>query len=167
MPGDWYTEIIPSMFGKKHRFTLDEFFILEVFLAAAAFGLLCGVLFVMISTSQVSVPAVFAPAPTVETDDEYHAAAKDVMAPFFAQAITMKSSDIAVADPTMRELAKKTQDRLLRLDHIPKSEQTTHLSCVLLLGQWLRALDGSVVDALVVHDKTVALLKENPWLQDN
>lgn len=149
-----------SMLAKKFSFRSDEFLVLEVFLAVVAFGLFAGALFIVISATTPPAPTV--PVVLAESEEEYRTAAKEVLDPFFSQVSHMTAAGVRAAAPEMRDLVQKTQDRLLRMERIPKESQATHLSYVLLLGQWIRVLDNAGVGADAVVTKTAEVLKENP-----
>ncbi len=135
-----------------------------MFLAVVVFGLFAGMLFIAISATTPSPRTE--PVVLAESEEEYRAAAKEVLAPFISQASNMTTKDVASAAPEMRDLVQKTQDRLLRMERIPKESRAAHLSFVLLLGQWLRVLDDAGVGAKSVIAKTADVIKEHSWVQD-
>ncbi len=157
---DCYTSI--AMLGKKFDFLSEKFLAVAVFFAVIVLGAIVGLTYIAITKAKSpvhSAPIVFA-----ETEEEYHAAAKEVMMPFFLQAEKMTAADVRAVAPEMRELVQKTQDRLLRMERIPKEAQSAHLSFVLLLGSWLRALDGGGAGADALITKTAEIRNEQSWV---
>jgi len=144
---------------KKHKL-INEFAVLGVFCLAVIVGVLYGVLNLRVlpSANEPAAEAVKAP-----TEADYRAAAGSVMAPFLDQAQKLDERAFAAADPTFVDLVSKTQERLLRI-RVPGPDKDVHLSCVLLLEQWRRALSGSASDQKLVLANTRDLLGANPWL---
>ena len=157
---DCYTSI--DMLGKKFDFLSEKFLAVAVFFAVIVFGIIAGLTYIVIT--KATSPAHFAPIVFAETEEEYHAAAKEVMRPFFSQAEKMTAADVRAAAPEMRELVQKTQDRLLRMERIPKEAQVAHLSFVLLLGSWLRVLENSGAGADGLLTKTAEIRHEQLWV---
>lgn len=158
------------MFGrlfaqKKRRVLINEFTILGVFIAVVVFGLLYGVLLAVTGTLFPDVRGAFPAAQPVvaPTMAEYEVEAREVLAPFFTQALQMAPADFAGDTGAMLQLVQKTQDRLLRV-RVPKEYQDAHLGFVLLLDQWKRALAGSGPDREVVLQKTKDQAAANQWL---
>ncbi|MEY4744154.1 MAG: hypothetical protein RL272_99 [Candidatus Parcubacteria bacterium] len=159
------------MFGrifarKKQRFVVNEFTIFGVFIAVAVFGILYGLLLAVTGALPTEMPADFPDLQPVvaPTESEYQSEASDVLSPFFRQAAQMQAEDLTGDTGALLQLVQKTQDRLLRV-RVPKEYRDAHLSFVLLLDQWKRALAGSAPDRKVVLDKTRELMAANPWLQ--
>lgn len=152
---------------KKSQFKVNEFTVLGAFIAVAIFGLLYGILAVALGRVEFRNPGTM---PYIEpvvalTPEQYEADVREVLAPFIEQARLMQPEDLATDNGTMAQLVQKTQDRLFRVQRLPKEYRDVHLAFVLLLDQWKRALAGSVPDREVVLEKTDALLAENPWLE--
>lgn len=151
---------------KKSRLLINEFTIFGVFIAVAVFGLLYGMLLAVTSGVPSAVSSDFPEfrpvvAPTMA---EYESEAREVLAPFFRQALQMRPEDLTGDTGAMLQLVQKTQDRLLRV-RVPKEYRDAHLGFVLLLDQWKRALTGSAPDRDVVLDKTREQGTANAWLQ--
>jgi hypothetical protein len=100
-------------------------------------------------------------APSV---DGYRQEAHDVLSPFVNQALEMDKEELGGSDPLFLELTTRTQERLLRL-RVPKEERDSHLTFVLLLDQWKRALEGSSPDRAVVLEGTTRVVAAHPWIQ--
>ena len=150
---------------KKSRFSTNEFTILGVFVAVAVFGLGYGLLSLVLGTAEFRTDDLPFVQPVVApTPEEYEADARDVLAPFLEQALLMRTEDLAGDTGAMGQLVEKTQDRLLRV-RVPKEYRDLHLSMVLLLDQWKRALAGSAPARDVVLDRTGEIVVANPWLQ--
>jgi hypothetical protein len=112
--------------------------------------------------SNVSV-AVSQPTPVAPTASQYQDEVRGVMAPFLEQAQKMTSADFSADNSAMNDLATKTQDRMIGI-RVPKEYKDAHLSFVLLLAQWSRALGGSVTDQAAVLQKTAEVIAADPWL---
>ncbi len=150
---------------KKHRNPwVNQLTVLGVFFAVVLVGLIYGLANMDLSGlgSGTNASAPVAPPPTV---DEYRSSAEQILSPFLTQASKMTGPDLASPDPVMVDLVQKTQELLLRLK-VPKEEKEAHLSFVLLLDQWRRALSGSVADQQSVFDNTHAVISQNPWLTE-
>lgn len=153
---------------KQREFRINEFTIFGAFVAVALFGLVYGAYVVVTGTDgigSIEEELVDEVLPVAPTDDEYRADARDVLAPFVAQSAAMDETVFSGDTGALRQLVEKTQERLLRV-RVPASFRTTHLSFILLLDQWKRALDGSSADRDVVLDKTRDLVAENAWIQE-
>lgn len=151
---------------KKRRLLVNEFTIFGVFIAVAVFGLLYGMLLAAtggvpsaVSQDLPELQPVVAP-----TMAEYESEAREVLAPFFRQALQTRPEDLTGDTGAMLQLVQKTQDRLLRV-RVPKEYRDAHLGFVLLLDQWKRALTGSAPDRAAVLDKTREQGTANAWLQ--
>ncbi len=144
----------------KHDHWLNQLTVLGVFFAVVLIGLIYGLLNMDLTGLQQPLSAPVQPAPTVE---QYQADAEEILSPFLVQASKMTAADLASADPVLIDLVQKTQERLLRL-RVPKEEKEAHLSFVLLLDQWRRALSGSSADQGSVLDNTHAVVSQNAWL---
>ncbi len=126
-------------------------------LAGLAYGAISG-----LSRADILPPSV--PAPLVApTQEEYRAETSGVMADFWEQSSRMTRADVKAPDPRFVDIVEKTQERLLRV-RVPKDDRDAHLSFVLLLDQWKRALSGSVADQEKVFEKSEAVLTANPWV---
>ncbi|MFA6603587.1 MAG: hypothetical protein WCT10_01940 [Patescibacteria group bacterium] len=144
---------------KKHRL-INRFAVFAVFGLAVIAGIGYGVLNLRV------LPVAEAPASEVVTapsEAEYRTAAGSVLTPFFVQAQKLDETAFTAIDPIFVDLIDKTQERLLRL-RVPGADQNIHLSCVLLLEQWRRAMSGSKADQKLVLANTRDLLGENSWL---
>lgn len=152
---------------KQREFRVNEFTILGAFVAVAFFGLVYGA--IVVTTGAAGLRGldeeIAEVLPAAPTDDEYRADARDVLAPFVAQAAVMGDSAFDGDTSALRQLVEKTQERFLRV-RVPASFRTTHLSFILLFDQWKRALDGSAPDREVVIEKTRQLIGDNMWLQE-
>ena len=144
---------------KKHKL-LNEFSVLAVFCLAVIVGVIYGVLNLRVMPSTDTPVADVLEAPS---ESDYRAAAGSVMSPFLDQAQKLDAGAFASVDPVFVDLINKTQERMLRI-RVPGADKDIHLSCVLLLEQWRRALSGSKADQKLVPGNTRDLLGANPWL---
>lgn len=111
------------------------------------------------SPSPDEEPAAVA-APTVP---EYRDAAARALQPFLAVAFEKGESDPVEADEQARLRVEDSVQAMLDLT-VPASEREFHLSAVLLMEQWKRALSGSSLDARRVNASTEQFLEDNDWL---
>lgn len=110
--------------------------------------------------NQSAETTVTVSAPSVS---EYRQQVQLGLEPFFALAASYPDNADVSPDPILSETIRGWQQRLLAL-RVPSAEREAHLSVVLLLDQWRRALDGSVLDgnrALATVDQLVA---DYPWM---
>lgn len=152
---------------KQPQFRINEFTIFGAFVAVAILGIGFGAL--VVGTGAYLEDPYLANdyqevIPVAPTPEEYEAAAKDVLAPFVAQGEQVDEAYFAGDVSAMQQLVEKTQERLLRV-RVPADYRDSHLSFVLLLEQWKRALRGSVADQEVVVAKTKDLAAANPWVR--
>lgn len=160
---DWYISLDnhANMARKTHHWLGGEMIVLGAFAATTLVGLAYGAISGL-SHGDIVPPA--APAPLVApSQEEYRAETADVMADFWEQSSRMTRDDLKVPDPRFVDIVEKTQERLLRV-RVPKDGRDAHLSFVLLLDQWKRALGGSAADQEKVFDKSEDVLTENPWI---
>ncbi len=146
---------------KKDQHFFNEFTILGVFVAVALIGLIAAGVSLLAQPrfAPVGVPTVQAP-----TSEEYRVEARSVVMPFLSQAAVISANPMPEgASETMSDLVDLTQERLLGMT-VPASERDVHLSMVILLDQWRRALNGTDADLSGVIDRTDGLLKDYPWL---
>lgn len=145
----------------------NEYLILGVFAVVALSLLACGAIFgwseAKIAERSQKPPAEVIAAPAM-TSADYEREVSDVMTPFLELAAEFKQENFAADSAPMLELVTKTQERLLNVDRVPADHRTPHLSFVLLLDQWKRALSGSVLDQKTVIEKTETTVRENPWI---
>jgi len=141
---------------------LSEMTVVAVFFAVIAIGLVYALFHLTASPSPSTLQVVQPPvkAPTLS---EYRSETKSVLAPFLAQASAVTPEQLETADPVFKDLVVKTQERLLRI-LVPAEARQAHLSFVLLLDQWKRALMGSSSDQARVVDMTAKVTSANPWL---
>ncbi|HTM67975.1 MAG TPA: hypothetical protein VL426_01625 [Candidatus Binatia bacterium] len=157
------------MFGRKKAQTglrINEFTVFGAFVAVAVFGLAYGIIAAALGKITVTDDlgeALWQPAPAL-TPTEYERQAADVLSPFLGQAASMSREDLDGDDTATLQLVEKTQERLLRIAHVPTDHKDAHLRAVLLLDQWKRALAGPGPDREAVLDKTKQLVKDYPWL---
>ncbi|HTK05098.1 MAG TPA: hypothetical protein VL500_05930 [Candidatus Eisenbacteria bacterium] len=152
---------------RTRPFRIDEFTVFGAFVAVAVFGLVYGIVAVAVGKFDVSAGYEEPLLQPVEppTELEYQTEARDVLSPFFGQALTMRQEDLSGDNSAMLQLVEKTQDRLLRV-RVPADYREFHLSAVLLLDQWKRALAGSKPDRDAALGKTQELAKKSPWLTE-
>ncbi len=157
----------PKTPKRKSLFVFNEFTVLFTFGAVGLVMLLFGGIFGVgnldwdDSAKEIAAPeAIVQTAPTTE---EYQAEARGAMTPFLQEAVNVRKENFASMDPSMLDLATKTQDRMLDV-RVPKDSRDAHLAFVLLLDQWKRALGGSKIDQKAVLKKTSQLIAENPWV---
>ncbi len=151
----------------KNRFSFrnfNEFTVLVVFGVVGLGMLLFGGIFGLrdldlgASEKRVVAPAVVAP-----TTEAYQKETRDVMTPFLRQAANVQVQNFSADIPSMLELVTKTQELMLRV-RVPKDSREAHLSFVLLLDQWKRALAGSKSDQAAVLAKTPELVAAHSWV---
>lgn len=146
---------------------INEFTVFGAFIAVAVFGLGYGI--IASSTGRFEAAPVMEGAPWQRipslTSAEYEAQASEVLSPFLGQALAMTQDDLAGDTTAASALVEKTEERLLRISHVPVDHKDFHLRAVLLLEQWKRALAGSGADRGVVLGKTKELVDGDPWLQ--
>ena len=99
----------------------------------------------------------------VMTEDQNREEARSILGPFISQASGMSARSVDSVGPIFSDLVAKTQDRLLRL-RVPRDARDAHLSFVLLLDRWKRALDGSLSDKNKAIEQTATVLAAHPWL---
>jgi len=154
------------MFWRKDRHTIGEFLVLGAVVAAACVGVLYGVYRGFKKSDVTPVPAaaddqaqpvLAAPAP-----EEYDTSAQEVMAPFLQQAASVTEASFDGDLSALGELVTKTEERLLRV-RVPADRRDTHLSAVLLLGAWKRAIAGSVQDRKTVLSATATFAASASW----
>jgi hypothetical protein len=150
---------------KSGHWVVTEYTVLEVFLGIAAFGLLVGSLFSVLYGGTGGEDASALPPPSAMSDDDYQAQVRSITAPFLAEAAKVRTrADVAKEGPSALDLVTSTEDGLVRMDRIPSEERDVHLSLVLLLDKWKRALTGSAADADALVAKTDEVLGAVPWL---
>ncbi|MBI4457464.1 hypothetical protein HY633_00685 [Candidatus Uhrbacteria bacterium] len=155
--------------SRSHRSWLfTEFAVLGGFVMVAFIGYFVAIgsvlwpSFLESAPQQVQVEAS-PPAPSVE---EYRASVANVAGPLLSQVRLLTDADLAAKGEvavSLSSLVGKTQERLLRVT-VPNVERDTHLSLVLLLEQWKRALAGSKADGKVVRANTAKMIAAHPWL---
>jgi hypothetical protein len=159
----WYISLDnhETMARKPHHWLGGEMIVLGAFAATTLAGLAYGAVSGM--TRADLVPPVEPPPLVAPLRDDYRAETVGVMADFWEQSAKMTRADLRDLDPRFVDIITKTQERLLRV-RVPREERDAHLSFVLLLDQWKRALDGSVADQEKVFEKSEAVLTANPWV---
>lgn len=165
---DCYSEGIMAAFLRRKSarfdpFAFNEFTILGVFVAIVVFGLLYGIVTAAIQLAATTAQEPQAPAVVAPTAEEYEWEAKSVLGPFLAQANAMSTDDLAAPDPMLARLVETTQTRMLGI-RVPNEYRDFHLSSVLLLEKWKRAIGGSAPDRDTVLERTKQLAADNPWL---
>lgn len=147
--------------SKKKEHLFNEFTILGAFVVVALSGLIVGSISLII---QANAERDSAPEATAPTARDYRAEAKAVITPFLGQAAVISQGVFPEGtDTAMSDLVDLTQERLLGLT-VPASEREVHLSMVILLDQWRRALNGTDRDMAGVIARTDKLLIDYPWL---
>lgn len=154
------------MFWRKDRHTIGEFLVLGVIVAAACVGVLYGVFMAFkkgdASPSSATPDAQDQPAPVAPAPEEYDASAQEVMAPFLQQAALVTDASFDGDLTALGDLVTKTEERLLRV-RVPADRRDTHLSAVLLLGSWKRAIAGSAQDRKDVLSATATFAASASW----
>jgi hypothetical protein len=145
-----------------HKKWPNELTVVAVFFAVIAIGLV----YALFHLTVTSAPGGFQAPPAVKapTLGEYRSETKSVLAPFLAQAAAIRPEQIGPSATVFKDLVVKTQERLLRV-RVPAEAREAHLSFVLLLEQWKRALQGSSADQAVVADMTAKVTSANSWLK--
>jgi len=144
----------------RHKW-LNELAVVAVFFAIVAIGLIYAIFNLDLAPSASPGEVVWAPkAPTL---DEYRGEARTVLGPFLEQAAVADPDQLVETETVFKSLVDKTQERLLRL-RVPAEAREAHLSFVLLLEQWRRALGGSAADQAKVSGMTEKVTAANPWL---
>ncbi|KPJ85810.1 hypothetical protein AMJ57_01730 [Parcubacteria bacterium SG8_24] len=144
------------------KILFGELTVFGVFVVICLSGLIYGSVLVLYPYAGAAEPeesALLEPP----TAAGYEMEANEVLLPFLDQFALLAEADLGSVDPMLGDLVVKTQERLLRM-RVPGDYRDTHLSLVLLLDQWKRALDGSLGDQAVVVDRTQELLGEIEWL---
>lgn len=148
----------------KHNRWLSQAAVVGVFFAVIAIGLIYAVFNMkVVSAPRTSLPAALRLPPPL-TVSAYQAEAKSVFGPFMQQALRIGPADPAYADPVFSSLIQKTEDSLLRMERLPSSVRDAHLSFVMLLEKWKRAVGGSRADQEQLARATRAVADANPWL---
>ncbi|MDD5251668.1 MAG: hypothetical protein PHT12_03460 [Patescibacteria group bacterium] len=138
---------------------------LFVFAAVVLAGLAYGMAHVILSGN--GGQGEIAPTITAPTVEEYQAAIKPILKPFFEQAVKLSPEDLVQPDPMLVQLEGQTRQSLLGFSmRVPKAATGTHMSFVLLLDKWRRALAGSDGDQATVIDATRQVMADNPWLAE-
>lgn len=158
------------MFSRHKRtrpYRINEFTVFGAFVAVAVFGLVYGIVAAALGKFDIASgyeDTLLQPA-APPTELEYQTEAREVLSPFLGQALAMRQEDLTGDNSAMLQLVEKTQDRLLRV-RVPADYREFHLSAVLLLDQWKRALAGSQPDRDAAIGKTQELAKKSPWLTE-
>lgn len=152
------------MFWHKESRTIGEFIVFGLVISVACVALLYGITLVFNASpkndsmsAETQQPVVVAPSTT-----EYDSSASDVMTPFLQQAALVTPASFTGDLSLLGDLVTKTEDRLLRL-RLPAERRDAHLSAVLLLGSWKRAIAGSAQDQNDVLSATAEFVKTAPW----
>jgi hypothetical protein len=153
--------------GKSQKPTFAEILLFAAFAAVVIFGLYYvingffgpGATSLGGATHGKSV----APPRQAPTADHYQQETREVMAPFLEQAGKMTAENFAADNSAMTQLVGKTQERLLTVI-VPKEYKSAHLSFILLLEKWKRALTGNADDQKAVLKETTDAVIANPWL---
>lgn len=147
---------------QRHRW-LSQAAVVGVFFAVIAIGLIYAVFHLQVVRAPSSaLPEAFKPPPP-PTIEGYQAEVLSVFGPFMQQAVNINTQNLSSMDPVFASLIEKTQDSLLRV-RVPASEREAHLSFVMLLDQWKRAVGGSRADQDRVSQATRGVAAANPWL---
>lgn len=161
------------MIFHRRRHVLDEFAVLGAFVLVSTIGLLYGgLLLFLAATAEPAAYVIEAVQPPLV--EEYRRDARVSVGPFFDEVLAAGLVEVDAArfgDPgsgpgsgsALAASAEKAKADLLVL-RVPGEERETHLSLVLLLEQWRRALAGSVADQDTVLERTHRLLQEHPWM---
>jgi hypothetical protein len=99
-------------------------------------------------------------ASTAPTVAEYRDAAVRALQPFLGVVSENEEATTVSADQAARLKVEDSVQAMLSLT-VPASEREFHLSAVLLMEQWKRALSGSSLDA------RRAIASAEDWLEDN
>ena len=152
------------MFRRTAHLLINEYTVFGIFIAIVSLGLLYGGVRVLFSSAVSHVTQnVIMQTPQVLSVQDYKRETRDILIPFLTQAKNIKIGE-NIEDPSLiLGMIQTTQDRLLRL-RVPREFLDTHLSFVLLLDQWKRAMNGSRLDQKIAQEKTQSALKTNPWL---
>ncbi len=146
---------------KQEKAIFSRFAVVGVFVAVVLVGLGYGLLIIVLDAN-LTEPKQSAVL-QVPTVIEYRAEAGTVMAPFLGQIETLQMGAITEdAGEAIADLAGRTQDRLLRM-RVPSSERDAHLSFVILLDQWKRAVnvEGDISGVL---RRTNELVEKYRWI---
>jgi len=146
---------------KKKSQLFNEFTILGVFVIIAMAGLIVGAVSIATQSQEVRDPEPVVSGPTAS---EYRAQASAVFEPFLTQVRIIGDGTLPDgAGSVMSDLVNLTQERLLGMT-VPSSERDAHLSMVILLDQWRRAIEGTQMDVAGVVLRTESLLEDYPWI---
>jgi hypothetical protein len=149
------------MNAKRNHWLGGEMIVLGAFASAVLVGLAYGVFATVVPRDTPATEAV--PVPVAPTQEEYRTEAVAVMADFWQQSANVTAEGLRNPDPRFVEIVTKTQERLLRV-RVPKEDRDAHLTFVLLLDQWKRALNGSTLDQERVFEKSETVRTANPWI---
>lgn len=102
-----------------------------------------------------------AKAPHVPSMDEYRTALLKAAGGFLTDASAMDTAGVLSADPSLLGRAQKARDRVIAV--VAPAKEDVHLSLVLLLDKWIRALQGDPVESVNVVPATADFLERYPW----
>jgi hypothetical protein len=146
---------------QRHKW-LSQAAVVGVFFAVIAIGLIYAVFHLQVVSAPSSLPEAMKPLPP-PTVEEYQTEVRSVFGPFLQQAANINVLDLASIDTVFVSLIEKTEDRLLRV-RVPSAQRETHLSFVMLLEKWKRAVGGSQADQKQISQATKDVATANPWL---
>jgi len=146
---------------KKKSQLFNEFAVLGVFVIVAFAGLIVGAVSIVTQAQEARNPEPVATAPSAS---EYRSQARAVFEPFLTQVRIIGEGTLPTgAGAVMSNLVDLTQERLLGMT-VPTTERDAHLSMVILLDQWRRAIEGTQTDLAGVVSRTDSLLEDYPWI---
>jgi hypothetical protein len=119
------------------------------------------------SQARYTTPPRIQPAASVEISApsaaDYRQQVRLILEPFFELVASYPAAAGVSADPVLAQVVAGWQQELLALT-VPAAEREAHLSAVLLLDQWQRALNGSPLDGGRALASVDQLLSDYPWL---
>lgn len=146
---------------KKHSL-FNEFTVFGAFIAVSILGFLYGGVLLLLAVSGFG-GVLDVPSATAPTEEEYQQEVRHIMGSFLGQIHMIGADEIAGAGDDFYRLVDVTQGRMIEIK-VPTGSRETHISIVLLLEQWKRAVGGSVADQEAVIGNTRDVIERNPWL---
>ena len=152
---------------RKILSTLYRFPVFTIFIVLVTVGIFFGMISAIVSSRRGQYPQnQQLAASQTEATAQYQSQASEATKIFFDQArvvIATKNNKPASWPSAFAPLVSSTKSALVAM-RVPADMRTTHLSLVLLLDKWQRAIDGSSADQKNVFVVTTQFLAKNPWL---
>jgi uncharacterized membrane protein len=147
---------------KKEKHLLNEFTVLGSFAAVVLAGLAIGAVSLIANPPKQLIETAVPAGPSVS---DYRSEVRQILMPFLQQVVVIEETGLPEgASETLSNMVSLTQERMLDLT-VPAGEREAHLSMVILLDQWTRALSGVNSDLSGVISRTSRLMLKYPWLK--